>query len=156
MRRVIFLDFDGVLNSHEWQLRRHESRRERGATLGLDPAAVGLLNQLIDRTGAQVVVSSVHRKDGLRHCRRLLTRCGFTGEVIGQTPDLQTLRGLEIQAWLDAQEAPDTFVILDDDSQDMAHLLDRLIQTGFHNGLTQAHVDAAVKMLRQRPMGETS
>jgi len=150
VRRLIFLDFDGVLNSHQWMLRRAESKRERGAVLGLDPAAVGLLNQLLDRSRAKVVVSSTHRLAGLPHCKRLLKSTGFTGEVIGATPVLDMLRGLEIQAWLDAQVARDRFVILDDDAQDMAHLREHLIQTGFHAGLTQAHVDEAVTRLRQR------
>lgn len=170
--KVIFLDFDGVLNSHEWSRRRppgtHDDKR-----LMLDPAAVGLVNQLIRRTGARVVISSTWRLFPEHAAQRVLNLCGFTGDVIGQTPDgaqvrasglfAAKCRGGEIQCWLDEYQAGggayietggnkiESFVILDDDS-DMAHLSDRLVKTAYTTGITQADVDRAVVMLGGPPL----
>lgn len=153
--KVVFADFDGVLNSHEWA-----RRQPRGsATMTLDPAAVGLLNQLVLRTGAKVVISSTWRLFPEERALVALRAAGFVGGVLGQTPDgafMQgaiygaVVRGHEIQAWLDETPWFDavvgSFVILDDD-QDMAHLAHRLVRTNHAVGLTQADVDKAVEML---------
>lgn len=151
-RPLIFLDFDGVLNSHAWI-----DRRPKGVSkcdLGInqfDPAAVGLLNQLIVRTGADIVISSTWRMDGLHSCKSLLDQRGFIGKVVAATPVLQRERGHEIQWWLDhAQIKPEHIVILDDDG-DMVHLAPWLVQTQFEHGLQQQHVDRACELLRSAP-----
>jgi hypothetical protein len=151
MSKLLFLDVDGVLNSYGWFERRidilgggHDRK-----THDIDPAAVGLLNQLIDRTDALVVISSTWRMFGHHQCASYLARRGFFGRVLDVTPQMGGPRGAEIQWWLDhcpAHRRPDSFVILDDDS-DMVHLSNRLVQTKMETGLTPADVDAAVAML---------
>jgi hypothetical protein len=152
-RRVVFLDFDGVLNSDAFFARRQNRYRPEE----LDEDAVARLATLVARTGAVVVVSSTWRLGySLEDLRRILAKHGFAEEVAGVTPVIeheeerfvrQTPRGLEIQAWLDAQpEPPEAFVILDDQA-DMEHLADRLVQTDLATGLEDAHVEAAVVLL---------
>lgn len=155
--KVIFLDFDGVLNSWAWWARQPPRTRDQHEYL-LDPAAIGLVNQLVMRTGAHVVISSSWRLNSMMKPAATLCACGFTGVVLGQTPDgsrrygshiyVARVRGQEIQQWLDEEprEPVESFVILDDDS-DMVHLADRHIKTSQSIGLTQADVDRAVVML---------
>jgi hypothetical protein len=150
--RLVFLDFDGVLNSAEYMLSDRPTERERGGVMGLDPLAVARLNRLIKVTSAEVVVTSVvrHRKRRTELCDILKAR-GFVGTVRGMTPwhGGDHVRGLEIQAWLDEWThalGPIEFVILDDDS-DMNHLLPRLVKTSFATGLTDSDVDQAILML---------
>lgn len=151
MSGILFLDIDGVANSHAWFERRRNiigGGHDR-KTHDIDPAAVGLLNQLVDRTDALVVISSTWRMFGHHQCASYLARRGFFGRVLDVTPQLGGPRGAEIQWWLDhcpAHRRPDSFVILDDDS-DMVHLSKRLVQTKMETGITQADVDAAVAML---------
>jgi HAD domain in Swiss Army Knife RNA repair proteins len=157
--RVVFLDFDGVLN--------HEAfyRAKGPGVLGLDPTRVALVNEIVARTGAHVVVSSTWRMGTtLSSLRDTLGSVGFTGRVIGKTPDLSAQwkegslvmaakeRGDEIQAWIDGfrRHPVASFVILDDDG-DMAHLKHRLVRTTFAEGLTREHVERAVEMLGKRP-----
>jgi len=125
----------------------------------IDPALVGLLNDLLNRTGAKVVVSSTWRKTyTVASLQRLLGYFGFSGEVIGRTPwglprihsgpyaTSSPLRGHEIQHWIDSQpEPPSSFAILDDDT-DMAHLRDRLVRTDIAVGLTRENVEEAVRL----------
>lgn len=156
MKKVLFLDFDGVLNSHAW-IKTDRRNDPLAPDRGLDPAAVALVSEICERTGALVVISSTWRLFN-EDCAELLKRRGFTGEVVGMTPDLNTRtralwtsveRGVEIQAWLDANGGADVIAILDDDA-DMAHLGPRLVQTGFARGLERHHVELVVAMLGER------
>lgn len=156
--RVVFLDIDGVLNSRRWMALR--GRKEVGASTAaahsLDPSAVGLLNELVVRAHADVVISSTWRHGGLFHVTASLVARGFIGHVAGMTPEtgehLRT-RGDEIRAWLDdwsvGHEAPlESFVILDDDD-DMGALARHLVQTSFAEGLQREHVERAVAHLEE-------
>lgn len=60
--RIIFLDIDGVLNSREYMIRR-SSGGLFGASDGdaIDTAAVKLLNHVLDKTDARIVISSSWR-----------------------------------------------------------------------------------------------
>lgn len=49
--KVIFLDFDGVMNSYQSEL--------------IDPECVGVLSAIIEETGAKVVATSASRYDYL-------------------------------------------------------------------------------------------
>ncbi len=147
--KVIFLDFDGVLNSWDWWGRQPKHTRDQHRYL-LDPAAIGLLNQLVMRTDAHVVISSSWRLNSEMRPASTLCVCGFTGVILGQTAFLAKARGHEIQRWLDEHADVETFVILDDDS-DMVHLAERHIKTSQQTGLTQEDVDRAVKMLGVEP-----
>jgi hypothetical protein len=141
---IIFLDFDGVLNSHAWFAARRDSTQ-------LDPAAVALLNQLIERTDAQVVVSSSWRIGFSRlELEAGLRQVGFAGTVLDVTPNLREAyaRGKEIALWRMQNRHVGPFVILDDDS-DMGELMPFLIKTGFDLGLQQEHIDRAVAILTE-------
>jgi hypothetical protein len=150
--RIVFLDFDGVLNSRIYM--ESMSDDERGSVVGLDRAAVARLNRLLREAKAHVVVSSTWRltRDCAQLARALGDR-GFDGQLLGKTPRAGNARGHQIQAWLDAAPeyniAVESFVVIDDDSADMGHLDDRLIKTTFEQGLQDEHVDRAVTMLSQ-------
>lgn len=144
--RVVFLDLDGVLNNHGYLLAHSKDGWDPN---GLDPKNIKQLNELLNWTGAKVVISSTWRLfHTLPHIETLLTAEGFEGEVIGKTPDLRGRpRGEEIQAWLETTDVDvERFVILDDDS-DMGALMPHLVRTSFSVGLTAAEVDAAAKVL---------
>lgn len=81
---VIFLDFDGVLNSHEYLQRRDESINIDLAML--DPERVALVDHIAERTGTGVVFSTswVCWKTS-RQLARLLRKRGYTGDIIGAT-----------------------------------------------------------------------
>jgi len=154
--KIIFLDFDGVLNSDAF----FKANDNRYLPETLDLAAVARVNTIVARTGAKVVVSSTWRLGySLDQLKDILGRHHLSGEVIGVTPVIQDVdedrvivvrkapRGLEIQRWLDTQpEPPEAFVILDDEA-DMEHLGGRLVRTQFATGLGDEQVEAAVALL---------
>jgi hypothetical protein len=122
MVKLIFLDVDGVLCTEAVGF----------AYPKLDPAAVGVLNGVLERTGARIVVSSTWRNPrSVTATRELLGGLGRVqpaNRIIGCTPDLQDAdhlhlqRGHEIQAWLDRGAKPVEGIAIVDDDGDMVHL----------------------------------
>ena len=62
--KVIFLDIDGVLNTSQTFIKRKHIWETTGIwTLEIDEFRVEYLKRIIDRTGAEVVLSSTWKKD---------------------------------------------------------------------------------------------
>lgn len=157
--KIIFLDMDGVLNSIEAMIKRHEAKGP-AALYWTDPILVERVNKLIEDTGAYVVVSSTWRKlRSEEEMNELLKKQGVECSMLGCTPNHvprsdgngHGYRGDEIKAWLKENEKGlnvrvDSFIILDDDS-DMDPFMDRLVQTKGRVGLQDADCDKARSML---------
>jgi hypothetical protein len=155
----VFLDFDGVLNSSRYlmanptMLRLHKDRH-----LVFDPSAMELLNVLLVRHPAHVVISSDWRKArNYDVLAQRMTRDGFLypERVIGQTPNFgEVPRGREIHAWLMSKnERGRPFVVLDDrvdmDGVDSHHVhIDPII------GMTKADVNRASIVLGRGKKGK--
>lgn len=111
--RVIFLDFDGVLNSEQWMVSRFEkvdmnTISSQYPFYEIDPEAVAQLNRVIDATCAKVVVSSTWRLGRTpEQLAEILSHHSFKGEIIDVTPHFYVKshhytvpRGCEIEWWL--------------------------------------------------------
>lgn len=150
--KIIFLDFDGVLNSLWFFFHALRKARDHAIITDpdteLDPKAVKYLNDLVAVSGAKVVISSSWRLVyPIGRLIQVLEGAGFKGEVIDVTPFLRgERRGMEIGAWLGEHPEVESFVILDDKS-DMGWLSHRLVQTDAGKGLKSKHVMAALQML---------
>lgn len=133
--KVIFLDFDGVI------VTAHDR-----FTAG-DKLCIDILNEITDKTGAKIVVSSTWRLgSSVDELRELLKSWEVKGEVIGKTPKLKGERGYEISAWLKDYPEVTEFVILDDDS-DMANLLHKLVKCHVYHGIQVEQIDEVIKQL---------
>jgi hypothetical protein len=140
MMKVVFLDFDGVLNSSRWFAQGTAFTHPEDQ---LDPEAVKLLNEL----DADVVVSSAWRYGYKRiQLSEFLRNRGFTGRVIDTTPRLPGKeRFEEINAWLKGKDVT-SFVVLDDIAEAISPWWAErgiLIQ----DGLTPDHVIQAKRIL---------
>jgi len=119
-RRAIFLDIDGVLAP----IRSWDRYGD------LDPACIQVLNEIVARGQADVIVSSTWRYGKtVAELQEMLEAQGFTGSVVDTTrtgtPGAD--RGEEIAAWL-AEHAVEGYVIIDD-HVDMGELRSHLVQT---------------------------
>jgi hypothetical protein len=143
--KIIFLDFDGVVNC----FNEPESLRR------LSQGCVANLNTLLERSGASIVVSSTWRvAHSLADLRQILVNSGlrYPERVLGVTPRNDGIRGKQIERWLENYpEEIEAFVILDDDS-DMGPFMDRLVKTDSDIGLTDLDVEKALKIFN--PGGE--
>lgn len=158
MTPILFLDFDGVLNS-----ARHMNSLVRvpGEPPMAAPAHVAVLNQVLRQSDAHIVVSSAWRygrSNAALH--RLLTGSGVVGRVVGRTEihdvrpgtlwEGEPARGIQIQNWITEHAHDGPFAIVDDDA-DMVHLTPWLVRTTFDLGLCEEHVAPLVKLLRTPP-----
>lgn len=171
--RVLFLDFDGVLNSLDW-IKRRPSKEAFAAEFNvspeqydhdhlvwglrsIDPDSVAALNQIVHRSKARVVVSSSWRTMyALNKLEWMLRARGFEHHLVGATPEAQWLRergerrisrGEEIQRWMALMEIKPADIVIIDDDGDMDHLRPRLFQTNAQErGLCADHVDTVLKL----------
>ena len=146
--KIIFLDFDGVINSFggDWQ----------GGFEELDRKCIENLNILIERVSdIKIVISSTWRiLRSLDKLKSIMAKWGFKYPelVIDKTPRLAgEERGREIFGWFTRNNKfpnpiIDNFIILDDDS-DMEPFMNHLIQTDTDKGLTIEDVNKAVQFL---------
>lgn len=138
--KVLFLDVDGVLNSEAWF-----SRHKDPAWNEVDPAAVALVNDVLENTGAKLVLSSTWRLVAV--ARDELRAAGLP--IAGATPRIDTNnRGEEIRAWLDNHPGVTHFAIFDDDSDaGDCGLREHFIQTSWKTGLQIEHAVEAIRLL---------
>lgn len=153
--KIIFLDIDGVLNSEEWFKKRKN--------YDIDPEKVELLKEIVDRTGAQIVLSSTWRtlgenlENGKQHPQyTYLIEClkKFKLQILDHTPYLSNARPKEIKEWIDEHGGKENiaFVSLDDDFPSFWYkkygLENCLVKTSFYTGgLKREDVEKAVKIL---------
>lgn len=118
MKKIIFLDFDGVMVTDRYQEQLMTSgsplRDEHGVKF--DPVCIKNLRQIIDNTDAEIVVISTWKMEmGLNGIRKMWSDRDLPGKVIGITPDIDILhRGNEIKTWLGKQTGTVRYAIIDD------------------------------------------
>lgn len=113
--RIVFTDIDGVLLGGKiWFLPQNErarkamlagKRRAAMAQVSFDPCAVALLDRLLERTGARLVVHSGWRRTiGPGACRDILVAHGIRPEHLHDDPVCQmrptSSKTEDICAWL--------------------------------------------------------
>lgn len=149
MLKVLFLDIDGVILSGE-------ELHARGNHRYLPPSKIALIQQVCDRSGAVIVVSSTWR--AFDETPALLRMAGLqaaihqewrTDQEHRSTSGLYVgeARGHQIKRWLDAHPETASYAIVDDDSDMLPEQMPRLVKTPFQTGIEQAHVDQLVTLL---------
>lgn len=156
--KIIFLDIDGVLN--------YGGCKARSATgcLGIEEEKVQLLQDLVGRTGACVILTSTWKTDWFRaqyiedlpkDGQYLVRQLGkYRIFILDKTEDPSwAQRGQGILDFIETSKYNvEQFVILDDESFDFIELgLDnRFVKTSFADGLLPEHVERAVCILNGR------
>ena len=118
MKKLIFLDFDGVMDTEWYTMQlstRGQSTADRFGTLFV-PKCIENLRFIIDKTDAYIVVTSTWKMAlGLDGIQTMWQERQLPGKVIDVTPDIDAWhRGTEIQAWLDFHQNECRYAIIDD------------------------------------------
>ena len=161
--KVIFLDVDGVLNTQF-------SKSRCGGFIGIDDSKVKLLKEIVEATGAKIILSSSWRYGWERDeescdqlaiymnkklANRLLHILDKTKKYV-KSDDKNIKycdRGSEIKEWLSRHPNVDKWVVLDDDIFDdyeREGIMPHLVKTSFYDdlgGLQRWSVDSAIKIL---------
>lgn len=147
MKKVLFLDIDGVCNSAEYAERRFK-KTGKGGLLGIDPTLAAKVRRIVKETGCDVVLSSTWRLyDNARHQvrREVVGFIDCTRNMQGGAQNGRVQRGYEIKDWLDRHPSVEQYAILDDDSD---FLPDQwLFKTTFQKGLTDEIADNVISHL---------
>lgn len=154
--KVIFLDFDGVLNS-----KAYDKTRDFGDKTFIDETRLPLLKQIVDKTNAKIVLSTSWRS----HWAKDDALCDEVGMYINELFSKYGLkiydktscelfgyeRKNEILDWIKhSKESIENFIILDDCAFGWEELSDNLVKTSptFGQGLEPEHVERCVFILR--------
>ena len=159
VNKYIFLDIDGVLNCMTW----FEQNRNKSGYTEIDPNKVRLIKEIVDKTGAQIILSSTWRSlaahddkpehEMYTYLKTSLKKFGLS--ISDHTPCMQQNRPQEIKAWLENNiNEGDRYVSLDDDYSYEAYkqqgIEECLVKTSFYEtngGLRVEHVEKAIKIL---------
>jgi hypothetical protein len=165
--KVIFLDFDGVLNSAA-SFRYEDRRREKLALENPDAPKLCKVNETLCNVctsnfqlildhfpKAKIVISSTWRElFELDWLKEKLASYGIdSSRVIDKTPiSYGGPRGSEIQAWLNMHPEVKKYVVLDDNEIDGGIPDEKVVKTTWDTGLTLPHVFQAIKVLDGKPI----
>lgn len=120
------------MNDAEFMKQRVKGHTEEDAywLSHINAEAVDLLNEVIEQTGCEVVLSSTWRLgQPFKTVERYLKKKGFVGTICDATPHFpDKSRGEEIEDWLEGHPKTTSFAIVDD-RLDMAHLHTFLVRT---------------------------
>lgn len=152
--KIIFLDIDGVLNSAVYDRQRTLSDGN------IDKTRLVLVKELVDKTGAKIVLSSSWRDHWEKNPedlddvgKELVSVFAEAGlEIYGKTPKVGYLeRSEEIRMWLKENPGVTHFVALDDHGYNWGDLEAFLVQTNYRIGraLEEEHIEKAVEILNK-------
>ena len=152
------MNFEKTFNFKDKRDKKYGTDR-----LEIDYKRVRMLKQLIDDTGAKVVLSSgwrggwAYRDIGetsisnssvylFNRLEKYFQQCGI--EFYDKTKILKIERGKEIMSWLaNCQEPIESFVAFDDIDYDMGAVGDNFICTSMKTGLLPCHIERARQIL---------
>lgn len=170
---IIFLDFDGVLNTEKYYCELKSKGLPCDDKYGqlFDPEAVANLRKIIDATGARIVVSSSWRYMGLNVLQRMWYDRDLPGRIVDITPlhllddklcdtdltqvDMLSLcRGNEIKWYfdevLDANSNSRRFVIFDDLKEVLPELQDHFVRIDPIVGITEEDVEKTIVVINRQ------
>lgn len=172
-QKVVFLDFDGVMNTDKMYLRSITDEGEWKDEFGIrfDPESTRNLKRIIDETGARIVAITSWKQYGLSYLQEIWEGRSMPGEISDVTPDTKTdfemdaqghpkcvsvplySKGDEIEEWLiqEQLEGRETiYAILDDNQQFTLEQQPYFIQICAHCGITHNDAERAIQMLNQK------
>lgn len=150
--KVIFLDFDGVLNTDRWEANLLSNGLPLGDEFGIlfDENSVTHLAEIITATGADIVVHSTWKLDKSSDWIRLLwQKRGLPGHITDITPNMPPhySKMEEIESWLMRHRYISNYIILDDEYEFSPVQLTHLINIDPSIGITDINVKESISKL---------
>lgn len=175
MDKLLFLDFDGVLNAFNYNKELY-MQRARAIKSGVHhteappvhdcfgalfcPDCVEQLKRIITATGADIVITSTWRKAGIKEMREMWTARNLPGKIVGITPyltdgnnqmlgtDMANSRGAEVAHFMALRTEP--YCIVDDRTDFLPNQLkDHFVEVDADKGLTKRDADKVIEILNR-------
>lgn len=153
--KIIFLDFDGVLtteNHTDGFLARNGLPIFDKYGFIFDPVCVYNLKTVIRETNADIVISSTWKLNmSLDNIRSMWKDRNLPGNVIDSTPFIDTIRGDEIDDWLNNHDVDCKYAIIDDmgKGEFNEHQYSHLFQTEAYYGLDKLTAMNVIEFLNE-------
>ena len=158
--KIIFLDIDYVVNCMSTK------ERAPSGVIGVEQRLIAYIKEIIDATGAKIVLSSTWRKDWAfnllngkdwNYLREEFAKQDL--HFFDYTPICRdSNRGEEIKEWLESTDYDVySYVIIDDDMFDIRDLHEgHMVQTSFNDGINPGAVKMAIEILAKEdnPYGD--
>ena len=138
--KLLFLDVDGVLNSQDYIVSHRTERYP------IDPQKVSLVNEIQQKTGCLIVISSLWRWS--QKSLDALRNSGI--DYYGITPygKMSGFRGQDIEYYCNqVSNRIERIAILDDDSDFYSYQKKDLFKTSFKEGLTKEIAEKVIAHL---------
>ncbi len=165
MKKIVFLDIDGVLNTRDWHSRMTKDTPRDEFGWVFDPVAVENLAHIINETGANIVVSSSWKYLGMTKLKEMWDIRNLPGDLLDITPntisdeillnanldeiELGVCRGNEIKEWLSKHKGEvSNYVIIDDFDDLLPEQMCHAVITNTLIGITESDAEKAIKILR--------
>jgi uncharacterized protein len=159
MMKVIFLDFDGVMDTEYYDHILAKEGKPGNDEYGIifDPNSVKNLKYIIDQTGADIVVTSSWKyMMSYQDFINMWKARELPGFVTDVTPNIHgyRCRGDEIDAWLKECKSQCQYIILDDLGADNfnSHQIPRLLVVNPFHGIDEDIAERAILLLNS-PIG---
>lgn len=152
--KLIFLDFDGVITTYKSKWK-------------IDVSKCEMLKQLVEQTGARIVITSSWRYSTLQetivkndlndwilkdYCIGVTERAIFLVDIDSEW--FIPKRGMEIEKYINDYIETNNiseeikYVIFDDDVFDLLYMQrDNIVHTNWKNGLSKSNIKKAIKIL---------
>lgn len=133
MSKIIFLDIDGVLITS-----RSAYLQTKGLIDTFDPCATAMIKELIQVSGAQLVVSSTWAHKGKHVVTDLFQKNGLDARYLHPDWDIprrSVNRSENIRLWLDAHPDVTRYVAIDDDRLDLS-IISNVVLCNTFNGFS--------------------
>lgn len=164
MKKVIFLDIDGVINTKDWHSRMTKDTPKDEYGYAFDPVAVANLAHILDETDADIVISSSWKFYGVPKLRKMWEIRNLPGTILDITPntvsdemllnanldemELGVCRGNEIKEWLSKHKGEvSNYVIIDDFDDLLPEQEEHTVLTDSLIGITEFDAEKAIMIL---------
>ena len=167
--KVLFLDFDGVLNSYQsatfWHNKKDQEKWENEmysswtGTLKeyiaheFCPIAMSNVEELVRRVpDVKIVISSTWRLgETVDTLKEILKPSKLIADaIIGVTESFSNIRGNEIKKWLDEHKEVTHYVIVDDDRDMLPDQLQNFVNTSNLHGFLFGDMVKAERILGRK------
>lgn len=164
--KTIFLDIDGVLNTSDTFITRHNMWKQTGKWISkYDEFRIKILSEIVYETDTKIVLSATMRDEFIEENDRVIAITTDSKElemlfnkygisIYDLTLILSGNRQIEIRKWLEEYSNIDSFVILDDDSSDLTNFVGKeLVKTNlFCGGLSKIHKEDIINKLNNEEL----
>lgn len=152
---ILFLDVDGVLNSHDYLCNKFEQKGKKSLTRRefIDPECMRILKLIVDSFKFHIVIISAWKIIDEEYKLLIDIFSDYDMHIFDRTNNYGSSRGREIHEWI-CNNNVEKYVVLDDDifkDYEKYNILPHLVQTSFsdEHALSIKHFEEVSMLMKE-------